>query len=169
MCGRQFIHRIRERSGRVCFSYQFWRGRIKAISAGRGFVVLICLFSVCCLTVVYAQGSEQARDSAQNDKRGEVILAEQIIIPTVDDIRTNGYPKNENGETYGPGVWESMEQPDLLLVYNDLGKKGYVRQADFDDGVMTLEEAINHKPRQRTINMYSHDGVTIIGTFTIGN
>ena len=101
---------------------------------------------------------------------GELYLDSEgdIIIPTVDDIRANGYPKNENGETYGPDVWESIEEPDLLLVCNELGENGYVRQTEFDSNVTTPEEAANYRPRQHSINMYLQDGITIIGTYTIG-
>lgn len=152
---KQFMRHTRERSGHI--------------SVAGGFIVLICLLSVCYLTVVCAQGGEQVKNTGCYDKSEEIMFTEQIIIPTVDDIRANGYPKNENGETYGPDVWESLEEPDLLLVCNELGQKGYVRQSEFDGKEIMLEDAINYKPRQYTINMYLHDGITIIGTFTIGN
>lgn len=110
----------------------------------------ICRFSVC-FSVAGVQGAEQNKDGERYAESEEILLAEKIIIPAVDDIRANGYPKNEKGETYGPDVWESMEEPDLLLTCNEIGEKGYIRQADFDDGVTTLEAAINHRPRLLSI------------------
>ena len=92
-----------------------------------------------------------------------------IIIPTVDDIRANGYPTNENGETYGPEVWESTDPPpDLILVIADDGQDGYVKKTDMDSDVTTPEEAANYKPGRRVLNVYLHDGTTVIGTFTLG-
>lgn len=95
-------------------------------------------------------------------------VPEAIIIPTVDEIRANGYPTNENGETYGPEVWESTDpSPDLILVIADDGQDGYVKKTDMDSGVTTPEEAANYKPSNRVLNVYLHDGITVIGTFTL--
>ena len=107
-----------------------------------------------------------AVESEQYIERGGSEPEATIIIPTVDDIRVNGYPRNEMGETYGPDVWESTIEPDLLLACNEFGQYGYVRQSDFNV-VNTLEDAMNYEPREHSVNMYSHDGVTIVGVFTV--
>jgi len=66
---------------------------------------------------------------------------ENIIVPTIDEVRRTGYPVNEYGETYGPMLPEIMEPdeaPDLLLAENRDGVIGYVREKDLD-GPDTLE------------------------------
>jgi len=94
--------------------------------------------------------------------------SEIIIIPTIADIRANGYPINENGETYGPMVHEWTATPDLSLVIADNGLEGYIRNSEMDSGVTTPEEAANYRSERRVLNVYLHDGTTIIGTFTLG-
>ena len=124
--------------------------------------------------VIYAEAEKivhQMIDTVITEPYAEIAnseVPEAIIIPTVDEVRANGYPTNENGETYGPMVWEWTMTPDLSLVIADDGREGYVRNSEMDDGVTTLEDAINHKPENRVLNVYLHDGVTVIGTFTLG-
>lgn len=92
-----------------------------------------------------------------------------LIVPCVDDVRENGYPKNETGETYGPDVKEFDSGPDLVLVkYGD--GYGYIRQSEMDnDGVKTPEDAVDQmrKEETRKINVYLQDGATCIGTFDL--
>lgn len=130
---------------------------------------LVCFSSVLLLSAAGGRDEKQNTDIDGYSENTKIEPTESIIIPTVDDIRANGYPTNENGETYGPEVWESTDPPpDLILVIADDGQDGYVRKTDMDNGVTTLEDAINHKPENRVLNVYLHDGVTIIGTFTLG-
>lgn len=130
---------------------------------------LLCFSSFSLLSMARTGNGEQDTDKEQYAENENIMPSENIVIPTVNDVRKNGYPKNELGETYGPAVKGSTEEPDLLLACNELGQTGYVRQSDFDDGVKTLEDAINHKLRRYTVNMYLQDGSTVIGTFTVGN
>ena len=81
------------------------------------------------------------------------VEAEEIlVIPTQEDVRTNGYPVNEQGLTYGPDLEENMDlenEPDLQLVQNEIGAIGYVYKKDLDSGVKTPEDAMNYM-RQKT-------------------
>lgn len=96
-----------------------------------------------------------------------------IDIPNSAHIEASGrYPKNENGESYGPDIYDNTDptfEPDLILARNKDGLVGYIKKADIQEGASSLEEAINWKPRNYTIPMYLEDGVTIIGEFEIGN
>jgi len=79
----------------------------------------------------------------------------------------DGYPVNENGETYGPDRKDSLVEHDLLLTY--MG--GYVKQSDMDDNVQTIEDALMQNEREkkgRSIPLYKSDGKTVIGEFYIG-
>ena len=69
-----------------------------------------------------------------------------LMIPSVEEVRANGYPVNEQGQTYGPDIRENTnieEAPDLILVCNEFGEEGYIRSTDCDAGASTLEEAAN--------------------------
>lgn len=93
-----------------------------------------------------------------------------LHIPTISEVLDTGYPTNDLGETYGPALSDDNAiEPDLLLAYGDNGVLGYVRQAEMDHEPKTPEEALawmnSHRPK--TFNLYSQDGVTIIGTFTL--
>lgn len=86
-------------------------------------------------------------------------------IPTQQEVREDGYPVNENGETYGPHIPE-WEEPDLILVQDMAGNQGYIRADDLE-GAQTLEEAFSYS-QKKSIPMYLQDGETVIGEFTLG-
>lgn len=95
-----------------------------------------------------------------------------VVIPNAAQIEAAGcYPKNENGESYGPEIYNNTRPefvPDLILAQNEDGVVGYIKRADIGDGAATLEEALNWKPKEYTVPMYLEDGVTVIGEFHIG-
>lgn len=95
-------------------------------------------------------------------------VAQDIIIPCVDDVREYGYPKNESEETYGPDVKELDSGPDLILVRYGNGY-GYIRKSEMDDGVESPKDAVAkmRKEDSRKINVYLQDGITCIGTFAL--
>lgn len=127
------------------------------------FLSLACVSLVCCLLI----GMGNAVDNEQYFEREGSVPEETIIIPTVEDIRVNGYPRNERGETYGPDDRELDFEPDLILVNNG-NLYGYIRKNEFnDDGISSPEEALKKENVERVLNVYLQDGVTKIGTFTI--
>lgn len=95
-----------------------------------------------------------------------------LVIPTIDWICKNGYPKNERGETYGPSLKENTDpkaEPDLLLACNREGGQGYIRASDLETNPKTVEEAFAiMSERKFEVDLYLQDGVTCIGTFQIG-
>ena len=62
---------------------------------------------------------------------------------SVESVRENGYPINDDGKSYGPDVKESNIQPDLILVCNEDGKEGYIKKEDLNRGAVSLEQAQN--------------------------
>lgn len=113
--------------------------------------------------------SQEVVDPTSSGGKYSDSIAQSIIVPSVDDVREHGYPKNENGETYGPDVKESDSGPDLILVrYGD--GYGYIRQSEMDnDGVESPKEAVDkmNTKEARKINVYLQDGITCIGTFVL--
>ena len=85
--------------------------------------------------------------------------AEEYIM-NLDELQVNS-----NNQTYGPDMWGG----DLISVISDQGEQGYVYRDELyvDDGVDTLEEAINYESEERVLDVYASDGETVIGTFTI--
>lgn len=99
-----------------------------------------------------------------------------LMIPSVEEVRANGYPVNEQGQTYGPDIRENTnieEAPDLILVCNEFGEEGFVRAEDLNyDPVETLQDVITYQETRaikRSIPLYAADGETVIGSFTVDN
>lgn len=94
----------------------------------------------------------------------------EVDIPSVDEVRENGYPTNDAGMTYGPDIKENTDpesEPDLILVCNEDGLQGYIRATDIKEGAQSLEEAMHWKKRSYVIPMYLHNGETVIGEYRI--
>lgn len=81
----------------------------------------------------------------------------------------NEYPVNDKGQTYGPDVKESTEEPDLILVESSDGDLGYVKATDLNGAdYKTPEDALSYKTEGRWVDVYLSDGETKIGEFYIG-
>ena len=110
---------------------------------------------------------------------GEPVDHGDLAAPTVAELIEHGYPVNDRGETYGPGVQyaEWLGQPDLELTMGKNGVKGYIRYTELEEAsgagrVHSPEEALawNEYVRQRgpvEIPVYREDGETIVDWFVI--
>ena len=89
-----------------------------------------------------------------------------VFIPSIEEIEENGYPVNENGETYGPYLGYG-EEPDLIAACSSSFSgdeiRGYVKKVEPDEP-KTLEEALAYKPKSK-VDLYAEDGRTVIGEF----
>ena len=84
------------------------------------------------------------------------------------------YPVNQNGDTFGSATaaQDPSEEPDLIEVIANGGKKGYAYKSDLEEGstFKTPEQALawqkskGNKPT--IIPVYDSDGINRIGTFT---
>lgn len=83
-----------------------------------------------------------------------------IIVPTISEIEMNGYPVNQNGETYGPDLKNASYTPDLILAENSSGILGYIKKAELND-------QLPQSPQNTKMRMYTEDGDTIIGYFEL--
>ncbi|MEY9975814.1 hypothetical protein [Lysinibacillus sp. RC79] len=87
-----------------------------------------------------------------------------LVIPTKDSIISNGYPMNENGQTYGPNIGNIMQvEPDLMLVKDENGVLGYIYPPEGISSPSELDEY--NKSFKKSTPIYLQDGETIIGTF----
>ncbi|KMY50216.1 hypothetical protein AC625_12495 [Peribacillus loiseleuriae] len=87
-----------------------------------------------------------------------------LVIPTKDSIISDGYPTNENGQTYGPNMENLMlVEPDLMLAEGVNGVLGYIYQPEGISSPSELD-AYNKSFKEST-PLYLQDGKTIIGTF----
>ncbi|WP_394192047.1 metal ABC transporter substrate-binding protein [Paenisporosarcina quisquiliarum] len=98
--------------------------------------------------------------------------ASVVVIPTRESILKDGYPTNENGQTYGPNIRDLMlVEPDLISAIGIDGTIGYVKKDDLDGPMpKTPEEAVRltKEAKPREIPLYDVDGETIIGKFIVG-
>ena len=122
---------------------------------------VVCLALVCCAAAALFKLHSEAS-------------VPKALIPSADEIMENGYPVNQNGETYGPDIKDwTGPGPDLMLAENGEGVVGYIRQSEVPGAqVSTLEEAVeymkNRVPGPVPVNMYLEDGTTVIGEFLAG-
>ena len=93
-----------------------------------------------------------------------------LIIPKLEEIIKEGYPKNEAGQTYGMGG-VIYGDPELLLAIGEDDVQGYVKNTDLiGDLPESPEEALElNKIKSFRIPMYLQDGKTVIGEFVVGS
>ncbi|MEK4628137.1 metal ABC transporter substrate-binding protein [Solibacillus sp. FSL R7-0682] len=110
-------------------------------------------------------------DNSNNHLGGD---ASDLDIPSKESILKVGYPKNENGQTYGPDISGlnpgELGVPDLILAQGENGIIGYAKKVELEGPKpKTPEEALklNNLP-PRAVPLYAVDGETIIGEFWIG-
>ena len=82
--------------------------------------VLPVFLLVCCILSLYlcAMLSRIAPAAEVYDPNRE------LSIPSHSEVMENGYPINQNGETYGPSIKGVDVIPDLMLAQNEDGLLG---------------------------------------------
>lgn len=125
---------------------------------------------------------------------GLMISISATVVSAVNSYTNRGqgempqYEVNENGQTYGPGVYAvSVEtEPDLISAVGIDGTEGYVYSKDLQEEMpQTPEEAVDQTKELRKsqnltrdldgtivvdiIPLYDIDGKTVIGKFAITN
>lgn len=111
----------------------------------------------------------QKNSSIQGTQVNNQTKCDLLEIPSEEEILTNGYPVNENGQTYGPNLRELSYGPDLILAQNSDGLVGYVYSEPFNQPD-TPEEALEYNKlteNMESIPMFLQDGITIIGDFEL--
>ncbi len=118
----------------------------------------IFMGAACCLVFLCFTG--------MNDYQAQY----DLLLPSLDEVRENGYAINEYGQTYGPYLGYGPE-PDLVrakgMSVNGDRILGYINLSENDE-VKTLEEALAYMADEDvndSWNLYTQDGRTIIGTF----
>ncbi|MBO5096288.1 MAG: hypothetical protein J6B98_05390 [Bacilli bacterium] len=115
---------------------------------------------------IYEQIFEKTKNANLSEYEINVIVSSFINDPeAINGIKyMDELQINESGLTYGPDELGA----DLISVISDQGKLGYVyREELYKDNVTTIEDALSYQEEVKIINVYSSDGITVIGTFTI--
>ena len=120
--------------------------------------------------------SQQERLTKTEDNNGNHIgkNTSGLVIPSKESIVKEGYPKNENRQTYGPDMGDlnlgELGEPDLMLAEGENGTVGYVKKEDLNGPEpKNPEEAVKlNEVLRREIPLYDVDGETVIGKFIVG-
>lgn len=99
-----------------------------------------------------------------DDKSNYIKMKDDLVIPTRDSVISDGYPTNENGQTYGPNMENlTLVEPDLVLAEGADGVSGYIYQPK---GMLSPSELDEYNESvEKSTPLYLQDGKTIIGTF----
>lgn len=133
--------------------------------------VIIMLFAIIYFLVLSSNTSlvinEKKAEVNGNNSNQIEMNASDLVIPTRESILKDGYPINENGQTYGPNMGDLMldehGEPDLMLAEGENGVLGYIYQPVGISSPSELDEY--NKSLKKSTPLYLHDGKTIIGIF----
>ncbi len=135
---------------------------------------LFVLTVILLLLLVGCSQQETLTKEADNNSNHIGENASDIVIPSKESILKEGYPTNENGQTYGPNMGDlnlsELREPDLMLAEDENGTNGYVKKEDLNGPQpKTPEEAVKlNEAKSREIPLYDVDGETVIGKFIVG-
>lgn len=135
---------------------------------------LFVLTVILLLLLVGCSQQETLTKEADNNSNHTGENASDLDIPSKESIIKEGYPTNENGQTYGPNMGDlilsELGESDLILAKGENGTIGYVKQEDLHGPQpKTPEEAVKlNTTKPREIPLYDDDGKTVIGKFWIG-
>lgn len=129
-------------------------------------LAVILMFSTIIFLLVPSSNRLLANDSITEtiDNNHTKMSASDLVIPDRDSIISDGYPTNENGQTYGPNMEDLIPvEPDLMLVEGENGVLGYIYQPKGISSPSELDEY--NKSFKESTPLYLQDGKTIIGEF----
>lgn len=127
--------------------------------------VILMLLAIIFLLVPLSNTSFASKTIKDDNHSNYIKMnASDLVIPTRDSITRDGYPTNDNGQTYGPNMENLMlVEPDLMLAEDANGVLGYIYQPE---GISSPSELDKYnKSLKKSTPLYLHDGKTIIGTF----
>ena len=120
-------------------------------------LVVLLVFIVALIGIMSMQPVEQT-DASRS-----------LVVPSVSEVKKNGYPVNSQGMTYGPNIGDDHLEPDLILVENEDGIIGYVKDSDLMGTEPTLEEVVEQQlPDIDPVPMYTQDLEPLGAYFTEG-
>jgi len=129
--------------------------------------ILFLLLCIAFFTLLKERHSNIADEGIEKLLITDSTGANHILeIPSIEFVSTYGYPKNVNGETFGPDIKDNVAfEPDLILSENNEGLVGYIRSADVTKNYFCPNDANSSQHEQSIINLYLQDGTTVIGIF----
>ncbi|HQE69492.1 MAG TPA: hypothetical protein PK071_00015 [Atopobiaceae bacterium] len=143
---------------------------MKTLSSVKSSLHLLSV-SVLALLIAGCASLQPSADTAGNTPDVDVLSEEYVW--------EHGYSTNAAGQTYGPlmpddyygsdAEYDRDDMPDLLLVTSNEGPVGYVYWDElFGSEPGSIEEALEGSSRgPRDLPVYTEDGTTVIGTFTV--
>ena len=133
------------------------------------FIFIFALILGIASVTMFVSGQSEYNDDKKISTDGEAYLHRQVSVPSLNEELENGYPINNNNESYGLTYGDMMEDlPDLELVENEDGIIGYIRVSEIGGSLFTSpNDAANYASEGHYINMYLEDGKTVIGQFWI--
>ncbi|MCD8110644.1 MAG: M56 family metallopeptidase [Clostridiales bacterium] len=178
----------------LAFGYIGLRKRVKAVLLKRkrshSVTGIICAISVTAIIIVvtapitfFAFAERKDAQQVLYGKVQDADLSENEINELYTDLLEQGYDakdmeqldglkKNENGQLYGPDIWN----PELIAVTSDQGTDGYCYRNDLyeydhvnspDEAIAWMKERQENDTAGISIPVYDYDGSTVIGTFTL--
>lgn len=92
-----------------------------------------------------------------------------LLVPAREKIAQYGYPKNRNGQTFGPDLKEesALDAPALLLAVGVGGVTGYLDASQILSASSpdSLDEYYHQTSDRHAAPLYLQDGETVIGEF----
>ena len=133
------------------------------------------VLAVISLLLLVGCSQQETLPKAEDNNNSEISMdALDLVIPSRESILKDGYPINDNGQSYGPNMGNvtiKLGEPDLMLTKGENGTIGYVNKEDLNGPQpKTPEEAVRltNEAKPREIPLYDVDGKTIIGKFIVG-
>lgn len=131
--------------------------------------------AVISLLLLVGCSQQETLPKVEENNSSEInIDALDLVIPSRESILKDGYPINDNGQTYGPNMGNAtiiLGEPDLQLAIGENGTIGYAKKVDLEGPLpKTPAEAarLSTEVKPREIPLYDVDGETIIGKFIVG-
>lgn len=106
---------------------------------------------------------DQATGTADLKSKQTVVEPDQFIKELAEQWLVDGdYPKNSNGETYGPEILFDVvgHMPDLISTTATNGQDGYLRNSELEALISSFDEQRSNK-----LPVYDLEG-NVIGEFT---
>lgn len=95
---------------------------IKLYGKKLSIIFLVSLLLILCIFYIYFINNKPTTVTMKvNSKKNT-----ELVIPSKESIKNNGYPINEDGQTYGPDMGNIIsDSPDLILAEGKNGVIGY--------------------------------------------
>lgn len=125
-------------------------------------LILVSSIMIFMIFIVLSNGVLSNGKPVAVDNNDRKLDASDLIVPTKEGILKNGYPINENGQTYGPDLGNLLlDGPDLQLAVGENDVEGYIYRPQ---GISSPSEAAEYTSPVST-PLYLQDGKRLLALF----